>query len=495
MLRLDNQGPLYSQIYRAMRAQILEGRIRPGSRVPATRILAAELGLSRNIVIIAYDQLTAEGYLVARTGAGTFVAPEIPQHFTTAKSASGKAHVARPMPVRWSSYARRMDRETASAEFTWTPQRTSLPYDFRYGRPSMLDFPNDQWCRILARRARRASIRDLDYGPPEGLPALREILADYLGRARALRCASEQVIITNGSQQALDLAARVLVDPGQVVLLEEPHYRAARAVMAAAGARVRTVSVDRNGFCTEHLSVQGKGCRLIVVTPSHQFPTGAVMSLSRRIDLLSWSYRENAFIFEDDYDSEYRYSGRPVEALQSLDDRGSVLYAGTFSKVMFPALRLGYLVVPERLSKPVRTAKALLDTGSPSLPQLALVDFIQEGFFERHLHRLRIRNAARRSVLLEAIHRHFGEQVLTSGIDAGLHVLLWFPAIAQRDVSDIRKRAERLGVGVYSVAPFYVKPPPHAGLLLGYASLSEKEITEGVKRLASAMTSHALHRS
>lgn len=362
-----------------------------------------------------------------------------------------------------------------------------MPYDFRYGRPSVVDFPHETWCRVLARRARRASIRDLDYGPPEGFPALRETIADYLARARAVRCTPEQVVILNGSQQAFDLTARVLIDPGDRVVLEEPQYRAARAVMQAAGATIRTIPVDEQGLCTGQLATKGRGSKLIIVTPSHQFPTGAVMPLARRLELLAWSQRESVFIFEDDYDSEYRYSGRPIEALQALDSHGSVLYAGTFSKVMFPALRLGYLVVPEPLVQPVRTVKALLDTGSPSLPQLALVDFIQAGFFERHLHRLRMRNAARRAALLEAVDRYLGNHVIVSGVDAGLHVLLWLPQVPQRNVADLRKRAEQLGVGVYSVAPFYSVPPPQAGLLLGYASLPEKDITEGIRRLASVV--------
>jgi GntR family transcriptional regulator / MocR family aminotransferase len=487
MLNLDKQGPLYAQLYRALRSQILEGGLSPGARVPATRTLATELGLSRNVVMLAYEQLLAEGYLVARTGAGTFVAADLPQRFTTPNHTARVARAVRQMPVRFSAYVRRIGRDASAGEFTWAPRRTPLPYDFRYGRPSVADFPHETWCRILARRARRVSSRDLDYGPPEGVPLLRETIADYLARTRAVRCTPEQVIILNGSQQAFDLTARVLIDPGDYVAVEEPHYRAARVVMRAAGATIRVIPVDEQGLRTDQLATKGKGSSLVIVTPSHQFPTGAVMPLARRLELLAWSRRESAFIIEDDYDSEYRYSGRPIEALQALDSHGSVLYAGTFSKVMFPGLRLGYLVVPEHLVKPVRTVKALLDTGSPSLPQLAVVDFIQAGFFERHLHRMRMRNAARRAALLEAVARYLGGDVSVSGVDAGLHVLLWLPRVARRDAAVLRQRAEQLGVGVYSVAPFYSTPPPHAGLLLGYSSLSEKEISEGIRRLASAL--------
>ena len=487
MLRLDKQGPLYGQVYRALRAEILTGALAPGARAPATRSLANELGLSRNVVMLAYEQLLAEGYLTARTGSGTFVAPELPQKFTTAEVSAAVAPRTKQLPPRLSAYMRRIEEEATTSGFTWEPRRTPLPYDFRYGRPSFVDFPHEMWCRVVARRARRASVRDLDYGPVEGLAALRQTIAAYLGRARAVRCTPEQVIVLNGSQQAFDLAARVLIDPGDAVLLEEPQYRAARAVMKAAGAKIRTVPVDEDGLCTSVLAAQQGRCQLIIVTPSHQFPTGAVMPLARRLELLAWAKRTSAFVFEDDYDSEYRYSGRPLEALQALDDQGRVLYAGTFSKVMFPALRLGYLVVPEPLIEPFRTVKALLDTGSPTLPQLALVDFIRAGFFERHLHRLRMRNAARRAALLEAVARHLGDRAQISGVNAGLHVLLWLLEVPQHDTTELRQRAERLGVGVYSVAPFYSVPPPHAGLLLGYASLTEKDITEGIRRLASVV--------
>lgn len=487
MLTLDKQGPLYAQLYRALRSQILAGKLSSGARVPATRVLATELGLSRNVIMLAYEHLLAEGYLVTRTGAGTFVAADLPQKFTTSERTTGMTQTVRKPPIQLSAYVRRVERDVKTSPLTWTPRHQLLPYDFRYGRPSIADFPHEAWCRVLARCARRASLRDLDYGPPEGSSALRETIADYLARTRAVRCTPEQVIILNGSQQAFDLTARVLIDPGDRVVLEEPHYRAARVVMQAAGATIRAIAVDEQGLRTEQLPAKGKGNSLIIVTPSHQFPTGAVMPLSRRLELLAWSQRESVFIFEDDYDSEYRYTGRPIEALQALDSYGSVLYAGTFSKVMFPALRLGYLVLPEQLVRPMRTVKALLDTGSPSLLQLALVDFIQAGFFERHLHRLRMRNAARRAALLEAMDRYLADHVIVSGVDAGLYVLLRFPHVPHHQEAALRARAEHVGVGVYSVAPFYLTPPLQTGFLLGYASLSENEITEGIRRLASVL--------
>jgi GntR family transcriptional regulator / MocR family aminotransferase len=488
-LKLDTDGPLYDQIYRALRGQILGGRLSAATRVPATRDLALELGVSRNVAIMAYRQLLDEGYLTARKGAGTFVARELPRHLTTVAARHRPAPTRMPAPVHLSAYARRVREVSHGVQFTWAPRRDVLPYDFRYGAPSFTDFPHETWCRVMARRARRVTLRDLDYGTPEGLPALREAIADYAGRARAIACTPDQIIVVNGSQQALDLAARALVDAGDVVLMEEPHYRGARTVMRAAGAKIETIAVDDHGLRTDELAGRRTPSRLAIVTPSHQFPTGAVMPLGRRLELLSWARRSEACIFEDDYDSDYRYSGRPIEALAALDDSGCVLYAATFSKVMFPSLRLGYMILPERLIEPIRSVKALMDTGGPNLAQAALVDFIREGHFERHMHRTRMRNASRRAAILDAIERYLGGRAQVSGINAGLHLMLWLRDLPASRSRELRMRAARAGVGVYSVDPFYLNPPKHLGLLLGYASMREKQIAEGIRRFAAVVNS------
>jgi GntR family transcriptional regulator/MocR family aminotransferase len=306
-------------------------------------------------------------------------------------------------------------------------------------------------------------------------------------RARAVGCDPDQILIVSGSRQALDLATRVLIDPGDRVALEEPHYRAARDTLCAAGARIETVPVDALGMQVDELAHRRGAFRLAFITPSHQFPTGALMPLRRRLELLDWAGRSGALIFEDDYDSEYRYQGRPVEALQALDQRGSVLYSGTFSKSMFPALRLGYLIVPPQLVGVFRSVKTLLDIGCSTLSQLALADFIREGHFERHLRRSRARNASRRQALLEAVNQHIGDHGQLAGSDAGLHVLLWLSGSSFSRTEEICREAARVGVGVYSVGPCFCTPPQRAGLLLGYASLTEREITEGIRRLASVL--------
>jgi GntR family transcriptional regulator/MocR family aminotransferase len=487
-LRLDRKGPIYGQIYRALRIRILDGELSSGVRVPSTRSLSAELGVSRTIVVLAYEQLLDEGYLAARTGAGTFAASELPESLTTVAGSAPVTRERRDAAVpRLSCYAIRITDESKTAELTRERRRSPLPYDFLYGRPSFADFSHSTWSRLITRRIRRAASRDLGYGPPEGAAALREVLADYLRRARAVSCDPDQILIVSGSRQALDLATRVLINPGDRVALEEPHYHAARSTLRAAGARIEPVAVDALGMRVDDLARRKGHFRLAFVTPSHQFPTGALMPLSRRLELLDWAERSGALIFEDDYDSEYRYRGRPVEALQALDQRASVLYAGSFSKSIFPSLRLGYLVVPKHLVGVFRSVKALLDTGCSTSPQLALADFIRGGHFERHLRRSRARNAARREALLKALDQHVGDRGQLAASDAGLHVLLWLSGTSFSHTAEICREAAKVGVGVYSVGSCFCTPPKSAGLLLGYASLTEREITEGIRRLASVL--------
>jgi GntR family transcriptional regulator/MocR family aminotransferase len=475
LLVLDGDGLLHRQVYRALRAAILDGTLTPGARLPSTRALTRDLGLSRTPVVLAYEQLLAEGYASARAGSGTYVA-----HTLAARPAPARAvEPARATVPQLSRFGRRAV-ESARGLPSWRLRDVALPYDFRYGRPAYGDFPHEAWRRVLARCARRASVRALDYGPTEGLDRLREAIAGYAARARAVRCEPDDMLIVNGSQQALDLAARVLVDPGATVVLEEPHYAGARRVFEAAGARLRSVPVDVDGLRVEELP---RAARLAYVTPSHQFPTGAVLPAPRRLALLAWAERAGAWLIEDDYDGEYRYAGRPVESLQGLDRAGRVLYVGTFSKVLFPALRLGYVVVPHALRRAFRAAKGLCDTGTSTLEQAALAEFIREGYFARHVSRSRLRSAGRRAALLEAVHEHLGSAAEVTGAEAGLHVLLWLRGVPEARLSAIVRAAEAVGVGVYPVTPHCRQTPRDAGLVLGYASLTEQSIREGIRRL------------
>jgi GntR family transcriptional regulator / MocR family aminotransferase len=293
------------------------------------------------------------------------------------------------------------------------------------------------------------------------------------------------VIVVNGSQQALDLASRILIDPGDRVAIEEPHYPGAREAFLGAGARLIPVSVDDEGLDVTELGPSTTSARFVFVTPSHQFPTGAVMSLARRFALLRWADKTGAYIVEDDYESEYRYGRRPVEAMQGLDRSGRVIYIGTLSKILFPALRLGYVVLPKVLVGPFRAAKRLADRYTPTFTQVVLARFIREGHFERHVRRARAMLAGRRQALLEAVESHLKGEVAVSGTEAGLHLVLWVRGIrAGRTLEALIARAADSGVGIYSVAPYYLTPPRRAGLLLGYAGLDEAAIRTGIERLA-----------
>jgi len=486
---LDGDGPLYQQIYRALRVEILSRRLAPGARLPSTRALAADLGVSRNVAMLAYDQLLGEGYARARTGSGTIVAPSLPEEWTAAVAPvpANRAEPARRLPPQLARAGARAVAIGRAAPLRWDLGGARLPYDFRFGRPAFGDFPHALWCRLLGRRARSARRGDLDYGPPQGRLELREALAERLRRFRGIETSAERIVIVNGSQQALDLIARVLVDPGDRVLIEEPHYIGARWVFTAAGAKLVPAVVDDDGIQVPKPLSTRRAPRLAYVTPSHQFPTGVVLPLARRLELLAWASRTGAFIVEDDYDSEYRYAGRRLQALAGLDADGRVIYVGTFSKLMFPALRLGFVVLPDALVEPVVAAKALADTGSAALEQLTLADFIRAGHFERHLNRSRARNAARRQALLEALHEHFGARAEVAGAATGLHVLVWLRGRTGQPISAVARKAEAAGVGVYSVAPYYLEPPRRTGVLLGYGPLSEREIHDGIARLASAL--------
>jgi GntR family transcriptional regulator/MocR family aminotransferase len=322
------------------------------------------------------------------------------------------------------------------------------------------------------------------YGAPEGSPRLREVITGYLQRARGVQCDPDQVLIVNGSQQALDLIARTLIDPDDVVVIENPNYLGAREVFLAAGARLVPGLVDAEGLNIDRLPPLARRARLIYVTPSHQFPTGAVMPLARRLALLAWTAAHGSYVIEDDYDSEYRYEGRPIEAMQSLDRNGRVIYVGTLSKILFPALRLGYLVLPKPLVDVFRTVKHLSDRHTASLQQDVVTEFVAQGHFERHLRRTRKRNAQRRVALLRVLAREFGDTISVQGANAGLHVLAWFRNRAPEDAEEIVARAEQAGVGVYPVTPYYLDRPPAAGLVLGYAALNANEIDAGITLLA-----------
>ncbi len=482
LLPLDGAGPLHRQLYRSLRAAILSGRLRAGTRLPSTRSLARDLGLSRNTVLAACEQLAAEGYAAPRARSGLFVAESLPPGTHAARPrARGK-----PAPPVLSDTGKRMVSAVAPGRATWSPWRKPLPYDFRYGEPNYAGLPLDTWARLLGRRARRLSARRLTYQHPGGATELREALCGYLSRARGVQCAPEQIVVVHGSQQALDLVTRLAVDPGARVVLEEPGYTGFVLCAKAAGAELVHVPVDEHGLRTDELE-RVTSAKLAYVTPSHQYPVGGVLSLPRRIALLEWAARAGAYVLEDDYDGEFRFDGRPIECLQALDRDERVIYVGTASKLLFPALRIGWVVAPEPFAPLLQNAKALADTGTPSLEQLALADFISEGHLERHARRARTRTAKLRETLLESLESELGDGARVRGASAGLHVLVELPRVDARKTHRLREECSRRGVGVYSAAPFYARPPGRVELLLGYASLDEKRIREGVRRLRRAV--------
>jgi len=474
LLNLRGDAPLHRRLYHALKATIRQGRVAPAARLPSTRELAADLRVSRNTVMLAYEQLLAEGYVTTRDRAITSVAAPLP-----APALAGSAPRRSAAVASVSMYARRLLRRLDPPAF-----RPGLRYDFRYGEPAIDDFPRAIWRRLVTARA-RAGRATLGYTAPAGSPTLRAALAEYLKRARGVDCDAERIVITSGSQQAFDLAARVLLDPGDVVVVEEPHYPGVTIPFEAAGARLARVPVDGGGVQTHRLP---RRARVAYVTPCHQFPTGVIMPLQRRLALLAWAARAGSWIIEDDYVSEFRYEGHPLEALQALDRDGRVIYVGTFSKTLFPALRVGYLVLPSDLVPPFTAAKWAADRFSATSTQEALADFMTSGQFERYLRRAGKRNAARRRALIGALRQHFGDAVEIAGENTGVHLVVWLHDVAPHALRTIIERARELGVGLYSVAPFHARPPRRAGLLFGYASLTESDIRAGIRRMADAVT-------
>ena len=462
-------APIHRQIYDEWRQAVLSGRLRPGERVPSTREFAVALTVSRATVTAAYDQLSAEGYLLSVQGSGTFVCAELPDDLLRPGGTPRPRRDEQPA-VRVSAYGSRL-----RADF-WRSDDEPGVIDLSRGGPDLGHFPVGLWRRVVARHLRFATSAGFDYGRQvAGYEPLRREVASYLARSRAVRCSPEQVIVVNGSQQALDLTARVLLDVGDEVAIENPGYTGARHLFAAHGARLAPVRVTASGIAVEDLK---PSTRLVYLTPSHQFPTGVSLPLARRLDLVEWARPHGAVIVEDDYDSEYRYAGAPLPSLQSLADGVPVVYVGTFSNVMFPGLRVGYVVVPPDLVAPFTRAKWLSDRQTPVLEQAALADFLLEGHLERHIRRMRRLYKRRYDVLIEALASGFGGRAAVRGDAAGMHVLVAF------DRDGMVARAARHGVRLMSSAPYYLSGAPRNEVVMGFSAVGERTIRKGVKRLA-----------
>lgn len=469
-LDLDGEGPVYAQLTRALKAAILAGRVAAGERLPSTRALAEELGVARITVLSAYDQLNAEGYIQCRRGSGCRVnalqtAPPlpVPQHAVVAPT---------------SRYTRRVRARFANFRFP-DPNR-GLRFELQFGEPVVNPAINGAWSRELAHAAKYTPLRR---GHPQGLLKLREQVCVYLARRRDVRTRPEDVLIVSGSQQAFELTARVLLDEGDRVAMEEPHYWAMWEAFAAHGARCIAVPTDASGMVCAALPRRAP--KLVCVTPSHQFPAGAVLPLPRRLELLRYAETRHCWILEDDYDSEFRYDSQPLAALRSLDGGRRVIYVGTFSKVMFGSLRLGYMVLPASLRRDFILARYLCDMCSPMVTQQALANFMADGGFARQLRRVGRALKARREVMLEGLHRYAGDRVRISDAHAGMHLVVWLPGYSRAEVDALIIDARTRGLGLFSVAPHYHDRAPASGLLLGYCGRSEAEL-RGAMRLFGA---------
>ena len=472
-IRLDPARGLSRQLYKALRERILDGRLGGRTRLPASRDLAELLGVSRNTVSRAFDQLYAEGYIEGRVGAGTFVADlREPAPRSAADSTPGPAH----------GPALRL-----LAEHRLNPRPAGPPRAFRVGVPAFDLFPFETWARLSARFWRRPPPEALGYGDPAGDWRLRELVAAYLRSSRGLTCTPEQVLITCGSQQAISLCAQLLLQAGERVAIENPGYRAAGHAFAVAGARLCGVPVDDEGLDTAALQALGT-CRLAYVTPSHQYPTGVTLSLARRLELLAWAERHDAWVIEDDYDGEYRYRGVPLAPLATLDRSGRVLYVGTFCKIAFPALRLGYLVLPPELVEPFAQRRALDMRHSEIGSQAVMAEFIAAGHFQRHVRRVREAARMRRDALLQGWPQVPGCAPLPA-VEAGLHLSVRVESL-QRE-TELVAAALAAGVEVSALSGYWLAdsitpPDQRAGLVLGFAAVPEAQIGAALQALRKA---------
>jgi GntR family transcriptional regulator / MocR family aminotransferase len=460
----------------AIKEQIHKGVYLPGNRLPSTRAFAAEWGASRTTVTAAFGQLIAEGYLASRPGARAVVANGL---ITQPKEIASSL---REVP-RLSSYAARVMGFPRPSK-----NEPAKVADFRYGNLSDEDFPTLPWRRALNKALlKRRGV--MAYDSPQGTERLRKALQGYLWRARGISCSADQIIVVGGSQQAIDLCARVILDPGDKVVIENPCYLLAREAFVAIGAIPIDIEVDEDGLKSELLST----ARLSYVTPSHQYPMGSVLSATRRRHLVSWAIRESAYILEDDYDSEYRHGIAPIPTLQSLSPE-HVIYVGTLSKTLSPTLRLGYIVAPSHLAAAFAAVKRLADRHTSLLLQDALAEFIESGAHERHIRSIRRQNADRKTALLAALGEAFGSTVTIAGFDSGLHVLIWLHRIPATHEAEVVASARASGIGVYPVATLFAQDGPRpsmAGLILGYAGLSTTAIKIGAVNLANIIATYS----
>lgn len=469
-IRLERRGDLSVQIYRQIREAIMDGRLRPGERLPPTRELARRLEISRNTAGVAYELLAADGILVGRVGDGSYVRGA-PRGRAVARGALRGAIVARTVWKRVPDLIQPL------------LEAKTYDYDFSVGVPDTSFFPMTEWRRLMAREM-RSWAGQTGYQHPAGNESLRAAIARHVGVSRAVRAVADDVIVTQGAQQAFDLIGRVLISPGTCVGVEEPGYPFVRALFQTMGARVVGVPVDQEGLKVDSIP---PSARILYVTPSHQFPLGYAISLQRRAQLLDWAERKGALLIEDDYDSEFRFSGRPLDPLQGLDRSGCVLYVGSFSKVLMPALRMGFLIAPSSLRPALLAAKYLSDFHSDSVKQMAMARFIERGILAKHIRKINREYAMRCSLILAVLERHLGRWLRAIPAASGIH--LTAELIASRKAVDMERvvlEAEKHGVRVESLEKYYAHRPAKAGLVIGYGRIPTDRIEEGLRRIGES---------
>jgi GntR family transcriptional regulator/MocR family aminotransferase len=461
---LVGRRDLAGEIYRQLRSAILDGRLRGGERLPPSREMAGRLSVSRTTVGVAYDRLISEGFAIARTGSGTFVSRQV-----------ALTPVSRRRGAPGALRARRIWDDVVPLGH-WR----DVAFDFRPGIPDASLFPYETWRALIARQLRPLAVGRGGYGDPAGHDGLREAISRHLGTARGVRSVADDVIVTTGTQQAVDLVARVLLDPGDRVAVEDPGYSPPRRLFQTLGLTVTGVPVDAEGLVVDAIPANTK---LVYVSPSHQFPLGTSMSLRRRMALLAWAREHDAAIVEDDYDSEFRYGGRPIEPVQMLDTSGRVIYVGSFSKTTLATLRLGFVIVPPSLRAATRAAKFVTDWHTALPTQAAMAGFIESGLFARHVRRMRSVYRARHERMVQVIARDFADELRIVPSSIGLHLAVVARSATVDEILDVIRRAAAVGVECHPLSMYAAGDSPRAGLVLGYGAIAETEIEEGLARL------------
>lgn len=477
--------PVYRQLLQLMQQAILTGQLAPGTKLPSSRLLAVDLGIARNTVLHVYDQLSAEGYVISTTGSGTYVADTRPDSAAVGPRPDTPMHDGRAVPEPssrgdMSMRGQRLIDEAGVSARQWGA--------FMPGVPDVAEFPARTWSRLQSRLWKSASPDLLTYAPGGGYRPLRRAISDYLRVARSVRCTPDQIIITTGIHQSIDLAVRMLADTGERAWVEEPCYWGARSVLQASGIKLAPIPVDDEGFNPRESDLRHPP-RIALVTPSHQYPLGMVMSLVRRRMLLEYARQHKMWIIEDDYDSEFRYGSRPLASLQGLDDSGQVIYVGSLGKLLFPGLRVGYMVVPERLVGAFRTGVAELYREGQLMQQAVLAEFIMDGYLTTHVRRMRTLYGERRQLLIDAVTRHFGDALPVMGEEAGLHFVLGLPEHC--DDRAVTAASYEAGVIVRPLAAYYLGKQQRKGLLTGYACVPHEKIGPAFATLAHVIETHA----